>query len=126
SLALTLTCFLVHQSASIQDFLDMGTRLVVLISGNGSNLQAVIDAIASGVLPNTEISLVISNRKDAYGLQRARDAGIEAVCHNLIPYSKRFPDPNARYGQEAREAYDADLADKVLGAKPALVICAGW
>lgn len=104
----------------------MATRLVVLISGNGSNLQAIIDAIASGVLSNTAISLVISNRKNAYGLRRARDAGIETACHNLIPYSKRFPDPNAKYGQEAREAYDADLAEKVLGVKPTLVVCAGW
>ena len=55
----------------------MVTRLVVLISGNGSNLEAIIDAIASGVLYDTTIALVISNRKDAYGLQRAREAGIE-------------------------------------------------
>ena len=48
----------------------MTFRLVVLISGNGSNLQAIIDAIASGVIANTTISLVVSNRKDAYGLQR--------------------------------------------------------
>lgn len=48
----------------------MTFRLVVLISGNGSNLQAIIDAIASGVVANTTISLVVSNRKDAYGLQR--------------------------------------------------------
>ncbi len=86
----------------------MANRLVVLTSGNGSNLQAIIDAIASGVLPNTAISLVISNRKDAYGLRRARDANIETAYHNLIPYRKRFPDPDARYGQEAREAYDTD------------------
>jgi len=104
----------------------MATCLVVLISGNGSNLQAIIDAIASGVLHDTAISLVISNRKDAYGLQRARDADIETAYHNLIPYNKRFSDSDTRCGRQAREAYDADLAKIVLGAKPTIVICAGW
>jgi phosphoribosylglycinamide formyltransferase len=104
----------------------MATRLVVLISGNGSNLQAIIDAIASGVLHDTAISLVISNRKHAYGLQRARDADIETAYHNLIPYQERFSDSDTRCGRQAREAYDADLAEIVLGAKPTMVICAGW
>lgn len=48
----------------------MTFRLVILISGNGSNLQAIIDAIASGAIANATISLVVSNKKDAYGLQR--------------------------------------------------------
>ena len=95
---------------------------MVLISGDGSNLQAIIDAIASGVLPNTAISLVISNRKDAFGLRRARDPNIETAYHNLIPYNERFPDTYAKYGQEAREAYDANLAEKILGAMPTMVI----
>ena len=104
----------------------MANRLVVLVSGHGSNLQAIIDATVSGVLPDTTIPLVISNRKDAYGLQRARDSNINTAYHNLIPYSKRFPDPTAKYGQEAREAYDADLAEKTLAVKPTMVVCAGW
>lgn len=73
----------------------MATRPVVLISGNGSNLQAPIDAIASGVLPNTAISLVVSNRKEAHGLRRACDANTDTAYHNFIPYSERFSDPNA-------------------------------
>lgn len=48
----------------------MPSKLVILISGNGSNLQALIDAIADGVLADTVIALVVSNRKDAYGLER--------------------------------------------------------
>ena len=48
----------------------MTSRLVILISGNGSNLQAVIDAIASSAIAKATVSLVVSNRKDAYGLQR--------------------------------------------------------
>jgi len=50
-------------------------KIVVLISGNGSNLQALIDNAATGVL-DVEIAAVVSNRADAYGLTRARDAGI--------------------------------------------------
>lgn len=48
----------------------MPSKLVILISGNGSNLQAIIDAVAAGVLADTIIALVVSNRKDAYGLER--------------------------------------------------------
>ena len=48
----------------------MPSKLVILISGNGSNLQAIIDAVAAGVLADTVIVLVVSNRKDAYGLER--------------------------------------------------------
>lgn len=94
--------------------------------GNGSNLQALIDATASGRLLG-EISLVISNRLHAKGLQRAENAGIPTVYLNLIPYSKRFPtsDPSIKYGSEAREAYDTDLASKVLQVKPDMVVCAG-
>jgi len=54
----------------------MTTRLVVLISGGGSNLQAIIDAIQTQQL-DAEIALVVSNRKSAYGLERAAQAGIE-------------------------------------------------
>ena len=57
----------------------MNRRLGVLISGRGSNLQALIDAIAEGRL-NASIAVVISNREDAAGLDRARSAGIEAIC----------------------------------------------
>ena len=57
----------------------MATCLVVLISGNSSNLQAIIDGIASSVLHDTMIALVISNRKYVYGLQRPREASIESA-----------------------------------------------
>ena len=52
--------------------------LVVLISGHGSNLQAILDACASGELP-ARVAAVISNKKDAYGLERARQAGVPAI-----------------------------------------------
>ena len=104
----------------------MATSLVILISGNGSNLQAIIDAIAFGRLLNTSISLVISNKKDAYGLQQAHSARIDTKYLNLLSYNKKYPDSSAKIGQVAREAYDTDLATKVLEINPSLVICAGW
>ncbi|KAI4208765.1 MAG: hypothetical protein LQ349_009652, partial [Xanthoria aureola] len=94
----------------------MPSKLVILISGNGSNLQAIIDAIAAGVLADTVIALVVSNRKDAYGLERARKANIPTLYHNLVPYGKKHPsaDLNTKYSPAARAAYDADLAERVL------------
>lgn len=59
----------------------MNRNLGILISGRGSNLQAIVDAIAEGRLDAT-ITLVISNRPDAAGLARARDAGLETICIN--------------------------------------------
>ena len=59
----------------------MLTRIAVLVSGGGTNLQALIDAKSAGALPSGEIVLVISSRADAYALERAKSAGIEsAVC----------------------------------------------
>ena len=55
-------------------------KIAVLVSGGGTNLQAIIDKIAEGVITNTEIAVVISNNKNAYALERAKQAGIEAVC----------------------------------------------
>ncbi|KAJ4363645.1 Bifunctional purine biosynthetic protein ADE5,7 [Neocucurbitaria cava] len=100
-------------------------NIVVLISGNGSNLQALIDACASGTLPNTRISHVVSNRKAAYGLTRAANASIPTTYHNLVPYKKKHsPDDVPR----AREEYDADLAQLILSLspRPDLIVCAGW
>jgi len=67
---------------------DSGRRLGVLISGRGSNLQSIIDAIASGRL-DAAIAIVISNRADAAGLQRARDAGIPTLCLSHKDYATR-------------------------------------
>ncbi len=91
-------------------------RLAVLISGNGSNLQAIIDAIQAGTLP-ARVVLVVSNRREAYGLVRAARAGIPACAFPLKPY---------REAGRPREAYDADLAGIVAGCKPDLVVLAGW
>lgn len=99
-------------------------RLTVLISGNGSNLQAVIDSISSSALP-AQIIRVISNRKNAFGLERARRADIPTHYHNLVKYKKQHADTPDGV-QAAREEYDAELARLVLQDAPDLVVCLGF
>ncbi len=90
----------------------MTTRLVVLISGNGSNLQAILDACASGELPASVVT-VISNKPDAYGLTRARNAGVEAIHF-------------AKLENESRNEYDTRLRDYVTTRQPDYIVLAGW
>ena len=91
-------------------------RLAILVSGNGSNLQAIIDAIQAGELA-AQIVAVLSNRRDAYGMVRAERADIPSRCFPLKPYR----DPG-----RTREAYDADLAELVSDFAPDLIVLAGW
>ena len=58
-------------------------KVAVLVSGGGTNLQAILDAIDSGRITSAEVSLVISNNPNAYALERAKNHGIEAVCISL-------------------------------------------
>ncbi|RJE17799.1 phosphoribosylglycinamide formyltransferase [Aspergillus sclerotialis] len=104
--------------------MDQPTRLTVLISGSGTNLQAVIDKISAGSLP-AKIIRVISNRKDAFGLQRAARANIPTQYHNLVKYKKQHP-ATPEGVQAAREEYDAELARLVLQDEPELVVCLGF
>ena len=94
----------------------MTSRLVVLISGSGTNLQALIEAVEVGELA-VEIALVVSNRRTAFGLRRAEAAGIPTLYFPLKPYK------DAGLG---REHYDADLAAQVLPYRPDLIVLAGW
>jgi formyltetrahydrofolate-dependent phosphoribosylglycinamide formyltransferase len=94
----------------------MTAKLVVLISGNGSNLQALIDAIRYKVL-DAQIVLVVSNRKEAFGLQRAAKASLPTHYHPLKPY---------RDDGRGRTAYDADLAALLRPYQPDWVVLAGW
>jgi phosphoribosylglycinamide formyltransferase-1 len=87
-------------------------RLGVLISGRGSNLQALIDAIADGRL-HAMIALVISNRADAAGLERARAAGIEAI---VVPHR----------GYATRDEYDRALVNELQAREVGLVCLAGF
>ncbi|KAF2766018.1 phosphoribosylglycinamide formyltransferase [Teratosphaeria nubilosa] len=102
-------------------------RITVLISGSGTNLQAIIDASNTERLPNVKIVRVISDRAKAYGLVRAENAGIPTSTHGILPYKKKFPDDsNDPQHQEARRAYDADLAKMVLEDHPDIIVCAGF
>jgi phosphoribosylglycinamide formyltransferase 1 len=87
-------------------------RLVVLASGTGSNLQAILDAIAAGTL-DAEVVAVVSDRPDARALERAAAAGVPSVHVGVHP-------------DETRSDYDARLADVVAGFGPDVVVLAGW
>ena len=88
-------------------------KIVVCVSGGGTNLQAIIDGIADGTITNTEIVGVISNNKNAYALERAKKAGIFAECISPKDY-------------ETREMFNDALFDGVLSLKPDLIVLAGF
>jgi len=91
---------------------DPGRRIAVLISGRGSNLQAVIDAVTRGTL-DAEIAVVVSNRAGAAGLERARAAGIETLT---IPH-RDYP---------TREAFEDVLVRELRARRVSLVCLAGF
>lgn len=91
-------------------------RLVILISGSGSNLQAILDAVDDGRITAVP-TLVVSNRQDAYGLVRAEKAGLSTAYFPFKPY---------REAGKSREDYDADLAELIRPYHPDLIILAGW
>ena len=88
-------------------------RLLVCVSGGGTNLQAIFDAIDAGKIRNAEIAAVISNNPGAYALERARQHNVEAIC--LSP--KSF---------ESREAFNHALTEKVKEIAPDLIVLAGF
>ena len=88
-------------------------RTGIMVSGGGTNLQAILDAVDSGKITDTEISVVISNNPSAYALERARTHGIEAVC--ISP--KEF---------ESREAFNKAFLEKVDKYKLDLIVLAGF
>ena len=88
-------------------------RVVVCVSGGGTNLQAIIDGIAQGAIYNTEIVRVVCNNPGAYALERAKQAGIEAVCVSPKEY-------------ENRGAFEEALLGCVEEASPDLIVLAGF
>ncbi|PIE43797.1 MAG: phosphoribosylglycinamide formyltransferase [Gammaproteobacteria bacterium] len=91
---------------------NQNKTIVVLISGSGSNLQAIIDGVENGDIP-ANIAAVISNKADAFGLQRARNSGIDTkvISHTAF---------------DSREAFDTQLASVVDSYSPDLVVLAGF
>jgi len=94
----------------------MKKRIVVLASGYGSNLQAVLDACQQGEL-GAEVVAIISDQKNAYALQRGHNAGIPALHHLWQPSAEK---------DASRREYDQQLAEIVTGYQPDLVVLAGW
>lgn len=82
-------------------------KIAVCVSGGGTNLQAIIDAIAAGQIQNTEISVVISNNPGAYALERAKMAGVEGICVSPKSYETREAFNEAFL--QTLDSYDVDL-----------------
>ncbi len=82
-------------------------RIAVCVSGGGTNLQAIMDAVANGKIHDTEITVVISNKKDAYALERAAKAGIIAECISPKDFSDREAFADAMV--ETLDKYEIDL-----------------
>lgn len=88
-------------------------RIVILVSGGGTNLQAVIDAIEQGKIKEAEIIKVISNNKNAYALERARKSGIKACCISPGDY-------------DTREKFNGKLLSAIEEAEAGLIVLAGF
>lgn len=93
------------------------TRIAILVSGSGTNLQAILDASEAGKLPGVEVALVVSNRIEAYGIKRAVHHGVPVVYFPLAPYTK---------AGRPRTQYDADLAGILRAFGVTWVVQAGW
>lgn len=88
-------------------------NVVVMVSGGGTNLQAIIDKVEDGTVRNTKLIGVISNKPDAYALERARKAGIPGYC--ILP--KSFA---------SREDFNAALLEQLTKLNPDLIVLAGY
>ena len=88
-------------------------KLAVCVSGGGTNLQAIMDAIDNGTITNARIEVVISNNKNAYALERAKKHGIQSVCISPKDY-------------ESREAFNQDFLARLDSYQVDLVVLAGF
>ena len=88
-------------------------KIAVLVSGGGTNLQAIMDAIDAGKIKNTKISVVISNNAGAYALTRAEKKGIETLCISPKSY-------------ESREEFNKAFLEKLKSYQVDLVVLAGF
>lgn len=92
---------------------DGPMKIVVMVSGGGTNLQAIIDSVKNGQITNTEIAGVISNNKNAYALERARENGIPASCISPKDFA-------------SREEFNEKLLEAVDAFSPDLIVLAGF
>ena len=92
---------------------DGPMKIVVMVSGGGTNLQAIIDSVKKGQITNTEIAGVISNNKNAYALERARENGIPASCISPKDFA-------------SREEFNEKLLEAVDAFSPDLIVLAGF
>lgn len=88
-------------------------KIAVCVSGGGTNLQAILDAIDNGTITNTQVSVVISNNPNAYALERAKNHGIEAICISPKIYA-------------TREEFNKDFLAKLNSYEVDLVVLAGF
>ncbi|RGU90832.1 phosphoribosylglycinamide formyltransferase [Clostridium sp. AF15-17LB] len=88
-------------------------NVVVLVSGGGTNLQALIDAVDSGAVANTKLAGVISNNRNAYALQRAADNGIPGICISPKDFA-------------TRDEFNVKFLDAVDTLSPDLIVLAGF
>ena len=88
-------------------------RVLSMVSGGGTNLQAIIDSVKNGMITNTELVGVISNNKNAYALTPAKENGIDAKCISPKDY-------------ESREVFNQELLKAVDAYEPDLIVLAGY
>ena len=88
-------------------------KVVVCVSGGGTNLQAILDAVSTGKITNTEIAAVISNNSGAKALERAKNAGVEGICMSPKTY-------------ESRAAFNKAFTEKLTELNPDLIVLAGF
>ena len=97
----------------VYDHPERKMRIAVLVSGGGTNLQAILDAIADGTIENTEVVGVISNNANAYALERAKAAGVVGFCVSPKDFASRAD-------------FEAALLAKTQELEPDLVVLAGF
>ncbi len=113
------------------------TKVAVLVSGGGTNLQALIDAEKSGIIHSGEIALVLSNKADAYALKRAETAGIptavvlKSECKDFFEFETRLIDTLEAYGTELivlagfmsilTERFTSHFKDRIINVHPSLI-----
>ena len=88
-------------------------KVAVLVSGGGTNLQAILDAIDNGTITNAKVEVVISNNKNAYALERAKNHGIEALCISPKDYG-------------TRDAFNKAFLEKLDDCQPDLIVLAAF